>query len=133
MFSKSAFFIFMYTACNVFYPLDAKLDMSSTLSDWILQGHVIHTFNFTTLFGCFLKCSDTYNCYSLNFYPATGLCELNNATNSSHPHDLVPSKSHGIYFLNSFHAMPCSDAFCILAGPDKKCFWEDGKTKVCKG
>ena len=70
------------------YDISAHAQYATTTFGWVLKRHVIRTLsNMSGIGQCFIQCSFTDCCYSLNFYPYVSVCELNHATNASHPRD----------------------------------------------
>ena len=113
------------------YVMPAHAQFGSVFG-WVLKRHVIKTFSKVVGVGrCIKECSRDDYCYSLNFYPDVGVCELNSATHTSHPGHYVQSRN-GSFLLYVFRpATICDDSFCT---PGTKCFLgKDGITRQCKG
>jgi hypothetical protein len=113
-------------------PAHAQFDSSFSVFGWVLKRHVIKTLSNCVGVGqCMMECSANDYCYSLNFYPNNGLCELNSATHLSHPGDYVQSV-HGNFLLYFFRpATTCDDSSCASG---ERCFLkEDGISRQCKG
>lgn len=67
--------------------------------DKMLQGHVFMNYSgITSQFDCYMRCNTSLNCFSMNYYPTTGLCELSCTCHLLRPDDLV-------YFLHATYFM----------------------------
>ncbi|XP_031554437.1 retinoschisin-like [Actinia tenebrosa] len=112
-------------------PAHVHFDSFNTAFGWVLKRHVIKTLsNIVGIGQCMMQCSLYDDCYSLNFYPNVGVCELNSATHASHPGDYVPS-DNGSFLLYIFRSAKfCDDSLCT---GDQVCLLEkDGVTRQCK-
>lgn len=119
------------------------LDVSSQLvfgahytdqSKVLNKTHVIATFQSITQHSqCMMKCESRIDCYSINFYPRTEVCELNNATNLSHPEGFGEDPAGGTFLVNIFRSIGwCSDKLCT--GTGKRCFLNPDQTSFqCLG
>jgi hypothetical protein len=75
-------------------------DSDYSVQDTMLKGHVYETYSgVTSYFDCYIKCQTSAGkCYSLNYHPGTGLCELSFSCHLSYPDDMVYAL-HVVYLM----------------------------------
>ena len=103
----------------------------------VLTGHVIRTLNHKTFESCTFSCEIEPKCFSINFMPSRGTCQLNRATKDFFPKDVMKQK--GAVYLDMvirqyYHdrdtceSMPCENGGTCVTGPTLKCNCLDGYT-----
>ena len=85
-----------------------------------LTGRVVRTFQDTSVEKCNIKCENEPTCYSFNYLVTSKTCQLNKATQASHP-KLFLSRPDTVYFDSlhrHYHACvysPCQNGgTCIM-------------------
>lgn len=84
-------------------------DSEYTMHDMMLRGHVFETYTgITSYFDCYVKCESCESCYSLNYHPTPGLCELSYTCHLSYPNDTVPAPHVTYLMVRECFGPPCS-------------------------
>ena len=79
-----------------FVVVQSTQQCRSTYSVWgrYLKDHVILSENVKKIGMCYIQCSMTQHCKSINFHFGDLLCELNDADRYTHPWDYVLKKDY---------------------------------------
>ena len=104
-----------------------------TIQRHVLKNHAIATFYSVKAHSqCMFKCGSRTDCYSMNFYPGTQVCELNDATHLSHP-DEFGGDPRGTFLINLFRSIGwCSNQLC--PGIGKRCLLNSDQSSFqCQG
>ena len=84
-------------ACDNDFCMDTELPESKKIENSTLVGHVFKTVNKSSFFNCLLECSMDCKCVSINLHRQNKTCELNHASNTSHPSAVVKKKGWSYY------------------------------------
>jgi len=121
--------LFVFMTCCLFHSLRGQFETITSIQDWKLKGNVIQSISSTTLLNCYFECERNLQCFSLNFYPSIGLCELNKLTSLYHPRNLHQHET--AVYMEYRQTLDCSDELCnVTAG--LRCFI-DNKQRICRG
>jgi len=121
--------LLFFLACCLFQSVRGQFETITTIQDWALKGNILQSISSTTLFNCHFQCAENTQCFSLNFYPSTGLCELNNVTSQHSPHKFHQHET--AVYMKYRQTLDCSDELCnVTAG--LRCFIGN-KQRTCRG
>ncbi|XP_031563751.1 C-reactive protein 1.1-like [Actinia tenebrosa] len=102
--------LILVVTVSVLPMIDSLFFISESMTqDRMLQGHVFESHSgITSQFDCYRKCNASGNCYSMNYHPTTGLCELSCNCHLVVPNDFVYSLHTKYFMIRQCQVLQCS-------------------------
>ena len=90
-------------------PGDGICRTTKSVPEHALTGHVISTLEGKRVETCVTSCERVQNCVSINYYPTSKRCELNNKTAEWYPRDVLPTQGALYLTMVLRDYTPCVD------------------------
>ena len=124
-------FILLFTSLLYKSSVARECRSSFSVTDHVLNGHVMRTLNHKTFESCTFSCELEPQCFSVNFISLHKTCQLNDAIKEYFPGDLVKQK--GSFYMGmvirSYHpclSMRCKNGGTCVTSPSLKCICLQG-------